>query len=239
MFVLPLIMPWVMPHPINKPITDTHMVEGLNNLSVGIVSVERAVIGVGIIGQGITQGVINGSTNIGSNIITDILTDHRKQLFKKNTFQLNSLQSETLVIGPQDKSVKRTNRIISMPIDSRNISGNRISRIDTPGVNKYIWGVIDTTSNMMSGTDNIKKFDTIVQSSTNQERNMESSCIEEESLKSIFPELGTNFDSSVRFPKFKRLGHSSLPDRRTVTGCGGARTGMIWFWNYERNDSLM
>ena len=38
----------------NKPITDTHIVEGVNNLPVGIVSVELDVIGVGIIGQGIT-----------------------------------------------------------------------------------------------------------------------------------------------------------------------------------------
>ena len=34
----------------NKPITDTHIVEGINNLSVGVVSVKTAVIGVGIIG---------------------------------------------------------------------------------------------------------------------------------------------------------------------------------------------
>ena len=44
----------------NDPIKDTHIVEDINNLSVGIVSVEPAVIGVGIIGQGITQGVIRG-----------------------------------------------------------------------------------------------------------------------------------------------------------------------------------
>ena len=43
----------------NEPITDTRIVEGINNLSVGIVSVEPAVIGVGIIGKGTTQGVIN------------------------------------------------------------------------------------------------------------------------------------------------------------------------------------
>ena len=59
----------------NKPITDTHIVKRINNLSVGIVSIETAVIGVRIIGQGITQGVINRSTNIGRNIITNILTD--------------------------------------------------------------------------------------------------------------------------------------------------------------------
>ena len=74
----------------NKPITDTQIVEGMNNLSVGILSVKPAVIGVGvgIIGQGITQGIINGSTTIGSNIVTDILTNSSKQLFETNTFQL-------------------------------------------------------------------------------------------------------------------------------------------------------
>ena len=85
-----------------KPITDTQIVEGINNLSFGIVSVEPAVIGVGIIGQDITHGVMSMRTNIGSNTVTDILTNSSKQLFKTNTFQLNSLQSETLVIEPQD-----------------------------------------------------------------------------------------------------------------------------------------
>ena len=120
----------------NKPITDTHIVEGVNNLSVGIVSVDPAVIGVGIIGRGITQGVISGITSIIKNIATDISLDSSKQLFETNTFQLNLLQSETLVIGLQDGSMKITNMIISMQSDGRNIWGNHISRIDTPGVNK-------------------------------------------------------------------------------------------------------
>ena len=118
-----------------KPITDTHIVEGVNNLSFGIVSVEPAVIGVGIIGQGITQGVISGRTSIVKNIVTDISSDSSKQLSETNTFQLNSLQSETLVIGLQDESMKSTNMIMSMPSDGRKIRGNRISRIDTAGLN--------------------------------------------------------------------------------------------------------
>ena len=118
-----------------------------------------------------------------NNIFTEILTDSRKQLFETNTFQLNSLQSETLVIGLQDESLKIKNRIIRTPSDSRNIRGNRISRIDTPGVNKDVWGLIDTTSNVLSDADNINKFDTRVQSSTTQEMNLESSCIEEKNLK--------------------------------------------------------
>ena len=122
----------------NKPITDTHIFDRVRNLSVGVVSVEPAVIGVRIIGQGVTQGVISGRKNIGKNVVTDILKNSSKQLFKTNTFQLNSLQSETPVIGPQDESVKIMNEIISTPSDSRNISRNRISRIDTPGVNKDV-----------------------------------------------------------------------------------------------------
>ena len=100
------------------------------------------------------------------NLVTDVLTDSSKILFDTNTFQLNTLQSETLVIGPQDESVNRMNRIICTPSDIRNFRGEHISRIDTPGVNGYIWSVIDTTSNVLSCTDNVNKFDTIVHSST-------------------------------------------------------------------------
>ena len=124
------------------------------------------------------------------------------------------------MIGPQDESVKRKNRIISTPIDSRNISGNCSSRVDTLEVNKDVWSVIDTTSNVLIDTYNVEKFDTSVQSSTTQERNLELSQIEEESLKSIFPELGTELDPSVQvnlansvvrdIPKFKSLGNPPM-----------------------------
>ena len=90
----------------NGPIKDTHIVGGINKLSVEVVYVDPTVIGVGIIGQVITQGVINGGMNIGSNIVTDILKNSSKQLFQTNMFQINSLQSETLMIEPQDKSAK-------------------------------------------------------------------------------------------------------------------------------------
>ena len=36
----------------NEPIKETHIVDRINNLSVGVVSVDPAFIGVGIIGQG-------------------------------------------------------------------------------------------------------------------------------------------------------------------------------------------
>ena len=102
------------------------------------------------------------------------------------------------------------------PSDGINIRVNRISRIDTPGVNTNVWGVIDTTSNVQSDADNVKKFDTNVQSSTTQERNLESSRIEEENLKSIFPELGPKFDSSVRV----NLAKSNLSESSNVERIG-------------------
>ena len=84
-------------------------------------------------------------------------------------------------------------------------------------MNKDVWGVIDTTSNVLGEADNVKKLDTSVQSSMIQERNLELLQNDEESLKSIFPELGTKLDTRVRVnltktvvrksPKFKRLGH--------------------------------
>ena len=86
----------------NEPIKETHIVDGINNLSVRVVSVNPSVIRVWIIGQGITQGVINGDTKIGSNLVTDVLANSSKILLNTNMFQLNTLQSETLVIGPQD-----------------------------------------------------------------------------------------------------------------------------------------
>ena len=72
----------------NKPITGTRIVNRVSNLSVGVVSVKPAIIGVGIIGQGITSGVISGRASIVNNIVTDISLDSSKQLFETNMFQL-------------------------------------------------------------------------------------------------------------------------------------------------------
>ena len=64
----------------NKPITNNHIVKGVNNLSAGIVSVGPAVIGVGIIGRGITQGMISRITSIVKNIFIDISSDSSKHV---------------------------------------------------------------------------------------------------------------------------------------------------------------
>ena len=115
------------------------------------------------------------------------------------------------------------------------LGGGCISRIDTSGVNKNVWGLINTTSNLLSDADNVDKFDTHVQSSTTQERNLESSRIEELGMKIIFPELGSEIDSSVRVnlansvlsesPNFKRLRHTPIEtaDTRNLECIGATR----------------
>ena len=72
-------------------------------------------------------------------------------------------------------------------------------------MNEDIWSVIDTTSNVLRCTDNVKKFDTLVHSSTTQERNMESSQIKEVGVKSIFPELGKELNPSVQVKLAKSI----------------------------------
>ena len=155
-------------------IKETHIVDRVRNLSVGVGSIEPAIIRTGIIGQGITQLITKGDTNIGTNLVTNVLTNSSKQLFNTNSYRLNTFQSEAFVIGSQDKSVESNRKIICMSCDSINIRGNNISRIETPGVNKYVFSPrSDTTSKVLSCTDNVKKFDTLVHGSTTQERNLE------------------------------------------------------------------
>ena len=88
--------------------------------------------------------------------------------------------------------------IICTSFDSINSVGDH-SRIGTPGVNKDILSPSrDTTSNLLSCTGNIDPFDTRVHGSATQERNLNSSCIEEVRVKSILSEIVKEFDSSVR-----------------------------------------
>ena len=86
-----------------EPIRDTHIFDWVCNLSVGVVSVELDVTGVGIIGRGgcgITQGVIDGGTGIiGRNVVTDVLTDSNKIVFRTDMFPLNPFKSKTLVLA--------------------------------------------------------------------------------------------------------------------------------------------
>ena len=113
----------------NEPIKETHIVYGIDNLSVRFISIKPAVIGIGIIGQGITQGVIIGGTDIGSNLVTNVLTDFSEILLDTNTFQLNTLQSDAFMIGPQDDSVESNRKMIVYWIVMKNKS-SELTRLD-------------------------------------------------------------------------------------------------------------
>ena len=102
------------------------------------------------------------------------------------------------MIGSACESVGGNRNIICTPLDSRNSVGNH-SRIGTPGVNTDIFNPSrDTTSNLLSCTGSIEKFDTHVHGSATQERNLDSSCIEEVGVKSILSEIFKEFESSLR-----------------------------------------
>ena len=91
-----------------EPITDTHIVHRVCNLSDGTISVEPDVTGVGIIGRGgpraisggsITQSIIHRRTSIiSSNVITHVLTDSSEMILKSDSFPFNLLNSKTLMI---------------------------------------------------------------------------------------------------------------------------------------------
>ena len=91
----------------------------------------------------------------------------------KSLSPLNTTQLKAFVIGSQCEIVGGNSNIICTSLDSRNSKGGR-SRIGTPGVNKEVFSPrSDTTSNVLSCTDNIEKFDTHVHSSATQEKNLE------------------------------------------------------------------
>ena len=117
-----------------EEITDTHIVDRVRNLLDGIVSVNPAVTGVGIIGRGgrgINQSTISGGTSIVKDVVTDVLTDSIKMIF------VDPFKSQTLVIASQNEPLLRCNRIIRASSD---IGNSRIDhgRIDTPIVRKYL-----------------------------------------------------------------------------------------------------
>ena len=144
-----------------EPITDTHVC----NTSVGIISVDPAVIGVGIIGQrgcGITQGMINRGTGIfKSNVVTDVLTDSSKMIFKTDTFPLDPFKSQKLAIALKNEPTLSCNNIVRASSD---VGNDRIDhgRIGTPIVNKKIWSE-DDNFRVKIDVDEAEKLDTIVQ----------------------------------------------------------------------------
>ena len=144
--------------PGNNPIVETHIIDRSSTLSIGVGSLEPAIIGI------IKQGSMN--------LVTHVLTNSSKQISMTSLSPLKTFQSKAFVIGSQDKSVEGNRNIICTSRDSRNSMGNH-SRIGTPGVNKYFFSPIgDTTSNLLSCMGSIEKFNTHVHGSPTQESNL-------------------------------------------------------------------
>ena len=116
---------------------------------------------------------------------------------KSNSFAFDPLKAQTLVIShltepflASDRDV-RTTSVIG---DNRpNHSG-----IGNPFMNKDIWSRNDVLSSVGSDVDELDKLDTTVQRSSIDKRNTAPSQIEEGSLKSIFPEIVEESNSSER-----------------------------------------
>ena len=154
---------------------------------------------------------------------------------------LNMFQSKAFMIGLQDKIMGVNRNVLCTSRDSRNSMGNH-SRIGTPGVHKDVFSPSsDTTSNLLSSTGSIKKFDTHVHGSVTQERNLELSCIEEVGVKNIFPEIVKEAKSSVQVnlansilserPKFISLGQPTVEtaDLRNINFSTLTISGKIFF----------
>ena len=123
---------------------------------------------------------ISGVTSIVKDVVKDVLTDSSKIIIKSNSFPLDPLKSQTLVIALQKEPTLKSYRIVRTSSD---IGKSTIDhgRIGTPITNKTIWSE-DDNFRVKIDVDKADKLDTIVQQSPTNEKNTASPQIEEESL---------------------------------------------------------
>ena len=131
--------------------------------------------------------ISGGAKIISSNVITDVLADSSNMILKSDSFSLDPLKSQTLVIASQNEPFISCDRNVHA---SSGIGDSRIDhcRIGTPSVNKEIWSVDDNFSVRSDGGE-ADKLDTSVQRYSTNERNTASLRIEKESLISVFSKI--------------------------------------------------
>ena len=151
--------------------------------------------------------------------------DSIKMILKSNSFPLNPLKSQTLMIASQNEPTLSCNRIVRV---SSEIGNSRIDhgRIGTPIVNKKIWSVDDNFS-VRSDVGEADKLNTSVHQYPTNDRNTASPRIEEESLKSVFSKivkesnLSERMDlansSSIEIPKLVPFGYPPMETDNKVT----------------------
>ena len=84
--------------PRKYPVAETHIVDRVLTLSIGVGPLEPAVIG--IIGQDSTD------------LVTHVLKNYSEQVYMTNKFQLNTFQLKAFVIGLQDDILGGNRNII-------------------------------------------------------------------------------------------------------------------------------
>ena len=176
---------------------------------------DPVVTGVGIIGQGgprtisgvsIPQRIIHGGKSIiHSNVITHVLTNSSKMTLKSDSFGFDPLKAQPLVIAPLTETFLTSDRDVRTTSVVGDIMHNH-SRIGTPFMKKYIWSRYDVLSTVRSDVGELDKLNTAVQQSLTNKRNTAPSRIEEGSLKSIFPEIVEESNSSEKMNLAKSLG---------------------------------
>ena len=160
-------------------------------------SLDKEDLGL-LVGEASPKALFRGAGSIiRSNVITHVLTNSSKMTLKSDSLDFDPLKAQTLVIAPltepfltSDRDVRTTSVIIE--------SRPNHSRIGTPFVNKDIWSRDDVLSTVRSDVGKLDKLDTDVWRSFTDKRNTAPSQIEEGGLKSIFPEIVEESNSSKR-----------------------------------------
>ena len=144
--------------PISNPMAETHIVDRVSKLSVGVGLFEPAVIGGGI------------------GPVTNVLENSRAELSINSLSPLNTNMSKAFVIGSACKSMGVNRNTLNYMSPDRTIRNHR--RIGTLGVNEGVFSLIrNTTSSFAKWTGTIDPLDTSVNGSATQERNSDLSCI--------------------------------------------------------------
>ena len=178
--------------------SETHIVDRIHKLSVGIGLFEPAVIGV-----------------IRKDLVTNVQENLRVELSHNSLslFNMNTLKAILIVSAWKSVGFDRNTLICTPPY--KRIRDH--SRIVTPGVNEGVFsprrGKISSFAKWMG---NIEPLDTSVHGSATQERNSDFSCIEKLGVNSLPDKIVADLCPSIwvilansvlsKSPKFKILG---------------------------------
>ena len=124
---------------------------------------------------------------------------------KRDYFAFDPLKVQTLVLAPLTEPFLTSDRDIHTKSVIGDSSPNH-SRIGTPFMNKDIWSRDDALITVRSDVGELDKLDTAVQQYSTDKRNTAPSRIEAGSLKSIFPEIIEESNSSKRMNLANSLG---------------------------------